>query len=75
MLETTATKLLLQRKAKGAVAVRARAKEDLEEEGRGRVIGDRDWCRGIEGLCWVQGYPPPRPAAKATGGWTQRLAT
>ena len=54
MLETTANKLLLQRKAKGANAVRARTKEDLEEEGRGHVIGDRDRCRGIEGLCWVE---------------------
>ena len=29
-------------KGKGASAVRAGPKKDLEEEGKGRVIGDRD---------------------------------
>ena len=49
-LEKPANKLLLQRKARVPVLCN-QAKENLEEEGRGRVIGDRDRCRGIEGLC------------------------
>ena len=53
-LEKPANKLPTTEKGKGACVVRAGPKEDLEEDSRGHVIGDRDRCRGIEGLCWVE---------------------
>ena len=68
--------LLLQRKAKGAIAVSARAKEDLEEEeGRGtcdRV--QRPVSRDRRALLSSRSSPPAA-AARTAGGWTRRQPT